>query len=76
METHDNSLVSQLQRKIQSNAKNELVQYVEELADENDYWLSITDASRVCRVQDINIRRAIEKGHLPVRPHTHQLKDQ
>lgn len=41
--------------------------YVEALEDENDYWLSITDAARICRVQDVSIRRAIASGRLPVR---------
>lgn len=41
--------------------------YVEELAGSDDYWLSITDASRVCRVQDVSIRRAIQRKVLPVR---------
>jgi chromosome segregation ATPase len=41
--------------------------YVEELAGEGDYWLSITDAARVCRVQDVSIRRAISRRVLPVR---------
>jgi chromosome segregation ATPase len=41
--------------------------YVEDLAGEGDYWLSITDAARVCRVQDVSIRRAIARGALPVR---------
>lgn len=43
------------------------VRYVEELESENDYWLSITDAARICRVQDVSIRRAIAAGRLPVR---------
>lgn len=43
------------------------VVYVEELGGEGDYWLSITDAARVCRVQDVSIRRAIARGALPVR---------
>ncbi|HEY0752505.1 MAG TPA: hypothetical protein VGD98_00885 [Ktedonobacteraceae bacterium] len=41
--------------------------YVEELAGPDDYWLSITDAARVCRVQDVSIRRAITRKVLPVR---------
>jgi hypothetical protein len=41
--------------------------YIEALEDENDHWLSITDAARVCRVQDVSIRRAITAGRLPVR---------
>ena len=47
--------------------KVDLVVYVEELAGEGDYWLSITDAARICRVQDVSIRRAIAKGNLSVR---------
>src|SRR5260370_5957944 len=47
--------------------KDDLVVYTEELAGAEDYWLSITDASRVCRVQDVSIRRAIARGALPVR---------
>ena len=41
--------------------------YVEELEGQDDYWLSITDAYRICRVQDVSIRRAIASGRLPVR---------
>jgi hypothetical protein len=41
--------------------------YVEELAGPDDYWLSLTDAARVCRVQDVSIRRAIKRKVLPVR---------
>lgn len=41
--------------------------YVEELAGPDDYWLSLTDAARVCRVQDVSIRRAIKRQALPVR---------
>src|SRR4051812_2413274 len=47
--------------------KADRVQYVEELGGEGDYWLSLTDASRICRVQDVSIRRAITRGALPVR---------
>ncbi|HEX7733306.1 MAG TPA: hypothetical protein VF458_00530 [Ktedonobacteraceae bacterium] len=49
-----------------SPVEDELV-YVEELASAEDYWLSITDAARVCRVQDVSIRRAINRKVLPVR---------
>lgn len=45
----------------------EKIRYVVDLEDGNDYWLSITDAARVCRVQDVSIRRAIAAGRLPVR---------
>jgi hypothetical protein len=47
--------------------KEDRTRYIEELAGESDYWLSITDAARVCRVQDVSIRRAIARGALPVR---------
>jgi hypothetical protein len=47
--------------------KEDQTRYVENLAAEGDYWLSITDAARVCRVQDVSIRRAIARGALPVR---------
>lgn len=40
---------------------------VEELASPDDYWLSITDAARVTRRQEITIRRWISAGTLPVR---------
>src|SRR5438128_2498412 len=41
--------------------------YVDDLAGPDDYWLSITDAARATRRQDISIRRWISKGLLPVR---------
>jgi chromosome segregation ATPase len=40
---------------------------VDDLADASDYWLSITDAARVTRRQEITIRRWIAVGELPVR---------
>lgn len=42
-------------------------QQVEELAGPDDYWLTITDAARATRRQDVSIRRWIAKGLLPVR---------
>lgn len=48
-------------------AEHDPVVYVETLTGADDYWLSITDAARVCRVQDVSIRRSINKGILPVR---------
>ena len=51
----------------QETAVDDAVVYVEELANADDYWLSITDAARVCRVQDVSIRRAINRKSLPVR---------
>jgi chromosome segregation ATPase len=49
------------------NIQKDRTRYVEELESQDDYWLSITDAARVCRVQDVSIRRAIASGRLPVR---------
>lgn len=40
---------------------------VDDLAGEGDYWLSVTDAARVTRRQEITIRRWIAVGELPVR---------
>src|SRR5437588_9103066 len=44
--------------------------YADELAGPDDYWLTITDAARATRRQDISIRRWISKGLLPVRRQT------
>ncbi len=51
----------------QQSPPDDLTVYVDELAEPHDHWLSLTDASRVCRVQDVSIRRAIKRGTLPVR---------
>lgn len=45
-------------------------QQVDALAGPEDYWLTITDAARATRRQDITIRRWIATGRLPVRRHT------
>jgi chromosome segregation ATPase len=42
-------------------------QQVDALAGPEDYWLTITDAARATRRQDITIRRWIATGQLPVR---------
>jgi len=44
-------------------------QQVDALAGPEDYWLTITDAARATRRQDITIRRWIATGRLPVRRH-------
>src|SRR6266567_1168673 len=41
--------------------------YADELAGPDDYWMTITDAARATRRQDITIRRWIASGMLPVR---------
>ncbi len=41
--------------------------FVEELADENDYWMSLTDAARITRTSEPMVRRWVSTGRLPVR---------
>ena len=41
--------------------------WVEELAGPDDYWLTLTDAARVTRRQEVTIRRWVAAGTLPVR---------
>jgi chromosome segregation ATPase len=41
--------------------------YADELSGPDDYWLTITDAARATRRQEVSIRRWISKGLLPVR---------
>ena len=43
------------------------VVYVDDLANEQDYWLSLTDAARVTRRQEVTVRRWVMAGTLPVR---------
>lgn len=51
----------------QQEARGKQERYVEELAGADDYWMSITDAARATRRQDITLRRWIASGDLPVR---------
>jgi chromosome segregation ATPase len=41
--------------------------FVEELANEQDYWMSLTDAARVTRSSEPMVRRWVSAGRLPVR---------
>ena len=41
--------------------------WVEELAGVDDYWLTLTDAARVTRRQEVTIRRWVAAGSLPIR---------
>src|ERR1017187_220027 len=50
-----------------SNAVKSQERHVEELAGPDDYWLTLTDAARATRRQDVSIRRWISKGLLPVK---------
>lgn len=43
------------------------VRFVEELADEHDYWMSLTDAARITRTSEAMTRRWVASGRLPVR---------
>src|SRR5215472_4643792 len=40
---------------------------VEDLAGPEDYWLTLTDAARVTRRQEVTVRRWVAAGTLPVR---------
>src|SRR5215472_17625628 len=41
--------------------------WVEDLSGPEDYWLTLTDAARITRRQEVTIRRWVAAGHLPVR---------
>lgn len=43
------------------------VEYVEELADAQDAWVSITDAARMTRTSEAMARRWVSSGRLPVK---------
>src|SRR5437899_10445949 len=61
------------QRKAQQDAgKDDLVQYVEELAGPEEYpdgdaWISLTDAARITRTSEAMARRWVTSGRLPVK---------
>lgn len=40
---------------------------VDDLSEPEDYWLTLTDAARITRRQEVTIRRWVAAGHLPVR---------
>src|SRR5438045_287076 len=48
-------------------AKSTTTHYVEELADEHDYWMSLTDAARITRTSEPMVRRWVATGRLPTR---------
>src|SRR5436309_8651119 len=48
-------------------AKSTTTHYVEELADEHDYWMSLTDAARITRTSEAMTRRWVTSGRIPVR---------
>lgn len=47
--------------------KHSTPRFVEELANEQDYWMSLTDAARVTRTSEPMVRRWVTAGRLPVR---------
>jgi len=56
------------QRKAQQDAgKDDLVQYVEELAGPEDAWISLTDAARITRTSEAMARRWVTSGRLKVK---------
>ncbi len=56
------------QHKTQQDAgKDDLVQYVEELAGPGDAWISLTDAARITRTSEAMARRWVTSGRLKVK---------
>ncbi len=56
------------QRKAQQDAgKDDLVQYVVELAGPEDAWISLTDAARITRTSEAMARRWVTSGRLKVK---------
>ena len=56
------------QRKAEQKAsKDDLIQYVEELAGPEDAWISLTDAARITRTSEAMTRRWVTSGRLPVK---------
>ena len=48
-------------------SQQDAVRFVEALADEQDYWLSLTDAARITRTSEAMARRWVSSGRLPVK---------
>src|SRR5258706_15931077 len=48
-------------------SKDDLVQYVEELAGPEDAWISLTDAARITRTSEAMTRRRVTSGRLKVK---------
>src|SRR2546423_1858485 len=56
------------QRKAEHKAsKDDLIQYVEELAGPEDAWISLTDAARITRTREAMTRRWVTSGRIPVK---------
>jgi len=56
------------QRKAEQKAsKDDLLQYVEDLAGPEDAWISLTDAARITRTSEAMTRRWVTSGRLPVK---------
>ena len=51
----------------QSKSGNAKIRYIEELAGEEDAWVSITDAARITRTSEAMARRWVTSGRLPVK---------
>ena len=59
-------LANQVESSAQSAQEKQMV-CVEALADEHDYWLSLTDAARVTRTSEAMVRRWVSSGRLPTK---------
>jgi len=56
------------QRKAEQKAsKDDIIQYVEELAGPEDAWISLTDAARITRTSEAMTRRWVTSGRLKVK---------
>jgi hypothetical protein len=51
----------------QEAVKDGQIRFVEELADQQDYWMSLTDAARVTRTSETMVRRWVTTGRLPIK---------
>src|SRR6266567_6029712 len=71
-----NTTPSEEQHKVQqAAAREDLMQYVEELASAEAYppgdaWISLTDAARVTRTSEAMARRWVTSGRLPIKKET------
>jgi chromosome segregation ATPase len=50
-----------------ASSKADPLRFVDTLADEQDYWLSLTDAARITRTSEVMVRRWVASGRLPIR---------
>ncbi|HEY7414886.1 MAG TPA: hypothetical protein VH593_06815 [Ktedonobacteraceae bacterium] len=51
----------------QEAVKDGQIRFVGELADQQDYWMSLTDAARITRTSETMVRRWVTTGRLPIK---------